>query len=143
MTEAGSTYREHPRDMREFRNLCYGNTVAEIVCSSALDLLLSLVCCILWHLPKLLEAEQTAVALPVQHTLDPPEGTLWTCFCQGVGLDGPHGALSCYSSTASRTQASLVSALHVIVHSNLNLCFCLMWLSSLLLKMTSSGVFWC
>lgn len=52
--------------MREF--LCYGNTVAELVCSLARDLLLSLVCCILWHLPKRLEAEQVAVALPVQHT---------------------------------------------------------------------------
>lgn len=69
MTEAGSTYREHPSDVREFRNLCYGNTVAKLVCSSALDLLLSLVCCILRHLPKLLEAEQAGVALPVQHTL--------------------------------------------------------------------------
>lgn len=69
MTEAGSTYREHPRDMREFRNLCYGNTVAELVCSLAPDLLSLLVCCVLWHLPKLLEAEQAAVVLPVQHNL--------------------------------------------------------------------------
>lgn len=55
--------------MREFRNLCYGNTVAELVCSLALELLSLLVCCVLWHLPKLLEAEQAAVVLTVQHTL--------------------------------------------------------------------------
>lgn len=68
MTEAGSTYKEHPRDMREFRNLCYGNIVAKSVCS--LDLgLLSLVCCVLRHLPELLEAEQAAVVVPVENSL--------------------------------------------------------------------------
>lgn len=55
--------------MGEFRNLHYGNTVAKSVCSSALGLLLSLVCCASWHLPKLLEAEQAAVGVPVQHSL--------------------------------------------------------------------------
>lgn len=69
MTEAGSTYREHLRDMGEFRSLCYGNTVAKSVCSSALGLLSSLICCVLWRLPKQLEAEQAAVAVPVQHIL--------------------------------------------------------------------------
>lgn len=70
MTGAGSTYREHPGEVGEFRSLCYGNTAAKSVCSSALGLLSSLICCVLWHLlPKLLEAEQAAVAVPVQHTL--------------------------------------------------------------------------
>lgn len=125
VTEAGSTYREHPRGMREFRNLFYGNTVAKSVCSWALSLL-SLVYCVLWHLPELLEAEQAAVVVPVQHTLLKAHFALASA--KKWGIRGPHGALSCCSSTASRTQASLVSALHVGVHSNLNLwCFCLMW----------------
>lgn len=68
MTEAGSTYKEHPREMREFRNLYYGNTVAKSVCSSDLGLL-SLVCCVLRHLPEFLEAEQAAVVVPVENSL--------------------------------------------------------------------------
>lgn len=72
MTEAGITYREQDylqgapeRHEGIQKPLCYGNTVAKSISSSALALLSSLVCCVLWRLPKLLVAELAAVAVPV------------------------------------------------------------------------------
>lgn len=125
------------------RDLRYGDTVAKSVCSSALGLLMSLVCCILWCLPKLLEAEQAAVAVPVQHTLLNAHSALASAkewdemalmeLCPAVAplLPGPR----------------LVWYLHYMWLCTLILiCGAFAWcgirLSSLLLKMTSSQVFW-
>lgn len=131
------------RDMGEFRNLCDGNTVAKSVCSSALGLLSSPVCCILWHLPKQLEAEQAAVAVHVLHTLLNAHSAL----ASAKEWD-KMALMELYPAVAPLLPGPrLVWYLHYMWLCTLILiCGAFAWcgirLSSLLLKITSSQVFW-
>lgn len=111
--------------MGELRNPCCGSTVAKSVlylCFGSL-ILTSLLLFVASGKTDAGRAAGCGGACTAHH----PEVESALVFAEEWDKLAPKELCAALSYTGSRTQASFVSALHVIVHSDLNLwCFCLL-----------------